>query len=155
MKIFKKKKKETVRNRRITVFLWHCFKKLQVKEKIKKGNEWADNHKKATATITISLLSTFLLIGVLTSIISIPNDTQENILDGIEDVQPMFQGIQRIQDAKSYQKEQISGLIHKGKKIKRDLDSLLQIKNKTHEDSTLILVNYKQLEIIARNLKNR
>ena len=75
-------------------------------------------------------------------------------MSGIEDVQPMFQAIQQIQDTKYNQKQQFSQLVMRGKEIRMDLDSLLQIKSKTHQDSVRILVSYRQLEIIARNLKD-
>jgi hypothetical protein len=75
-------------------------------------------------------------------------------MSGIAPVNPMFRGLQRIQDAKSYQVSQMEGLALKGKAIKHELDSLVSLPFKTKKDSTEIIIRYRQLEMIVRNLKN-
>ena len=42
----------------------------------------------------------------------------------------------------------------RGKEIKHELDSLVNIPLKTHDDSVQIVIKYKQLEMIVRNLEN-
>ena len=79
---------------------------------------------------------------------------RERIMSGIAPVNPMFRGLQRIQDAKSYQVSQMEGLALKGKTIKHELDSLVSLPFKTKKDSTEIIIRYRQLEMIVRNLKN-
>lgn len=153
----KQKQKKPSRFARLTsVFLWNCFKRAQLRERIAKANAWATAHKKQTAGITIGLLSFSLMLGVLSSIVSMKNSKSgDNPLNEIEDVNPMFQGIRQIQDAKSFQKEQVTDLLQKGKRLKTELDSLVAIEDKTHRDSVRIVVTYKQLDIIARTLKNK
>ena len=46
------------------------------------------------------------------------------------------------------------GLALKGKAIKHELDSLVSLPFKTKKDSTEIIIRYRQLEMIVRNLKN-
>lgn len=152
----KQKEKKPSRFARLTsVFLWNCFKRAQLRERIAKANAWAAAHKKQTTGITISLLSFSLLLGILSSMVSLKNSKSgDNPLNDIEDVNPMFQGIQQIQDAKSFQKAQVTDMVQKGKRLKQELDSLIAIEDKTHQDSVRIIVTYKQLDIIARNLKN-
>ena len=149
----KKKAKPSKAVRHTMVFLWKFFKHIQLREKFAKMQFWAENNKRQTAALTIGLLSVFLIVGILTSVLG-TNHSDEDIMSGIEDVQPMFQAIQQIQDAKYNQKQQFSQLVKRGREIRMDLDSLLQIKSKTHQDSVRILVAYRQLEIIARNLKD-
>ncbi len=149
----KKKAKPNKAVRQTTVYLWKLFKRIQLREKIAKLQCWAEKNRKQTAAITIGLLSFFLTVGILTSFIH-TDDGDKEIMSGIEDVQPMFQAIQQIQDAKYNQKLQFSQLVMRGKEIRMDLDSLLQIKSKTHQDSIRILIAYRQLEIITRNLKD-
>lgn len=155
MSLFKKKKdkKPSRAMRYFTVCLWRLFKKLQVRDRVIAANIWADSHRRETAFITIGVLSLSLLIGVITTLVGTDKGNDENFMNGIEDVQNMFQGFQQIQASKDYQKEQISALLLKGKVLKNELDSLLLIKDKTHEDTVQIAVKYKQLEIITRNLK--
>lgn len=151
----KKQKKPGRFARQTSVFLWNCFKRARLRERVAKANSWAAEHKKQTAGITIGLLSFSLLLGVITSLVSVKNSKMNaNPMNDIENVQPMFQGIQQIQDAKSRQKELVGNMVLKGKKLKYELDSLIAIKDKTHEDSLRLIVTYRQLEIIARNLKN-
>ena len=79
---------------------------------------------------------------------------EQNPLTGIEKVRPMFDGLQSIQDRKIYQIRQMEGLAARGQLIKKELDSLVKIPEKSHEDSVRIIVRYKQLEIIVGELKN-
>ena len=48
----------------------------------------------------------------------------------------------------------MEGLALKGKAIKHELDSLVSLPFKTKNDSTEIIIRYRQLEMIVRNLKN-
>lgn len=156
MKWFKKKdkkKKPSRATRYLTVCLWRLFKKIQLREKIAAANQWADSHRKQTAIITISVLSLSLVFGILTTIIS-SKDKSGNYMNSIEDIQGVFAGFQQIQNSKDYQKDQISDMLSRGKSLKNELDSLIRIQNKTHDDSSKIMVKYKQLEIITKNLKN-
>ena len=77
-----------------------------------------------------------------------------NFMSGIAPVNPMFRGLQRIQDAKSYQVSQMQGLALRGKAIKHELDSLVSLPFKTRKDSTEIIIRHRQLEMIVRNLRN-
>lgn len=152
----RKDKKASRPARHMTICIWKLFKQLQVREKVIKANIWADCHRKETTFITIGILSFSLVASVLSSLAAIKkeSDDKENFVSGIEDVQPLFQGLQQIQNSKDYQKEQISGFVLKGRILKNELDSLLRIRDKSHEDSLQIMIKYKQLEIITRNLKN-
>ena len=161
MKIFKNKQtpeykeKERYRLRRARIWGYKLGKKYGISEKIAKANAWADGNRKETAAITIACLTLLLVIGTISTFSEAGVDKQDsNFMSGIAPVNPMFRGLQRIQDAKSYQVSQMEGLALKGKTIKHELDSLVSLPFKTKKDSTEIIIRYRQLEMIVRNLKN-
>jgi hypothetical protein len=65
----------------------------------------------------------------------------------------MFIGMQRIQNAKAYQVNQVEEMARKGQILKHELDSLVRMPRKTHDDSLQIVIKYKQLELIVNNLE--
>ncbi len=161
MNIFKNKQtheykeKERYRLRRARIWGYKIGKKYAIGDKLAKANAWADGHRKETAAITIACLTLLLVIGTISTFSEAGEDKQDsNFMSGIAPVNPMFRGLQRIQDAKSYQVSQMEGLALKGKAIKHELDSLVSLPFKTKKDSTEIIIRYRQLEMIVRNLKN-
>ena len=150
----KKTARREARHIRLTrVFLWRLFRRHQVRERIEQANQWALRHKRHTAAITMGLLSLSLLIGILTTAFGDKEETEPSF-DGIAQVGPMFEGMRRINDNKGFQLSQVEQLSLKGKAIKHELDSLVSLPFKTKKDSTEIIIRYRQLEMIVRNLKN-
>ena len=104
--------------------------------------------------MTVGTLFMLLVIGSVMTLSG--NDEPEmNIIDGIAEVNPMFQGLQQIQDTKAYQLSQVEKLTVKGQSLKRELDSLIRMPVKSHEDSLQIIIKHRQLELIVNNLENR
>ena len=136
------------------LFLWYLFKKTRCRERIERANAWAEQNKGRTATMTVGTLFMLLVIGSVMTLSG--NDEPEmNIIDGIAEVNPMFQGLQQIQDTKAYQLSQAEKLTVKGQSLKRELDSLIRMPVKSHEDSLQIIIKHRQLELIVNNLENR
>ena len=145
-----KEAKRRRQERKLIVFFWKLFKQWEIRERIIKANHWASMHKKRTAVLTVSALSI-----ILTSLLSIKNEEREsNFMNEIENVQPMFQGIRQINNSKAVQQEEYAALINRGEKIKKELDSLIALPSKSHDDSLKILTDYKQLTIITNNINN-
>lgn len=156
MGLFRKKKKarESRHTRMFRLFLWYLFKKTRCRERIERANAWAEQNKGRTATMTVGTLFMLLVIGSVMTLSG--NDEPEmNIIDGIAEVNPMFQGLQQIQDTKAYQLSQMEKLTVKGQSLKRELDSLIRMPVKSHEDSLQIIIKHRQLELIVNNLENR
>ena len=156
MGLFRKKKKarESRHTRMFRLFLWYLFKKTRCRERIERANAWAEQNKGRTATMTVGTLFMLLVIGSVMTLSG--NDEPEmNIIDGIAEVNPMFQGLQQIQDTKAYQLSQMEKLTVKGQSLKRELDSLIRMPVKSHEDSLKIIIKHRQLELIVNNLENR
>jgi hypothetical protein len=83
------------------------------------------------------------------------DEPEMNVIDGIAEVNPMFQGLQRIQDAKAYQLSQVERLTMRGQALKQELDSLIRVPVKSHDDSLQIIIKHRQLELIVNNLEKR
>ena len=105
----KQKNKESKATRVFRIFLWKLFKKTQCRERIARTNRWAEQHKGRTAAMTIGSLLVMLVIGSLMTFME-ENEPQGNVIEGIAVVNPMFQGLQRIQDNKAYQLSQVESL---------------------------------------------
>ena len=80
-------------------------------------------------------------------------ENNRNFLYGVEPVESIFQGMQQIQNAKAYQISQLQRMAQRGQLLKHELDSLVQLPDKSHEDSMQIIIKYKQLELIVNNLE--
>ena len=119
-------------------FIRQLSMRWRVSERIEQANRWADAHRKQTVCLTISA----------------PKQG-ENMVGSIESVQPMFTELQRIQKVKDYHLRQMDGLALRGQHIKEELDSLVHLPIKTHGDSLRIIAKYRQLEMIAKNLKQQ
>lgn len=150
MKIFKKAKAK--KDAKIAKGIKSFLVKFKVKEKVAQANAWAEANKKRTSCITIGLLLLSLIVGSWLTLTATQNEAQ--MLSGLSDVKPMFEGMHRIQKVKNMQVEQTTEMTNKGKQLKHELDSLVALPVKTHKDSTDIIVKYKQLELVIKYLDN-
>ena len=155
MRFFRKKKKEKRKKdpkhiRVIRLMLWRLFKKIRLRKQVDKANVWATNHLPRTITFTIVALSLSLAIGVVLTVTEDDNPA-DPAFDEIASVTPMFEGMRRIQANKNYQMAQMEDLTYRGNDLKHELDSLIRIPNKSHDDSVQIVIKVKQLEIIVEN----
>ena len=125
----------------------------KVRERIDAANAWAVKHPKRTATMTIGALICSLCLGIVVSLYT--PQSSKDIVGEIENVQPMFAGLQSIQNGKNVQVHEVGQLALRGQRLKWELDSLVHIPVKTHQDSMLIISKYRQLEMIVANLKHQ
>lgn len=151
MKIFKRSKEK--KDATIAAGIKSLTDKLKLKDKIAKANQWADRHKKRVSLITIGTLMLSLVVGSWLTLTSTYNEA--DMMSGLSDVKPAFDGIRRIQRLKSLQVEQTTDLTNRGQRLKHDLDSLIRLPVKSHKDSMDIMVKYRQLEIVVDYLNNK
>ena len=151
MKIFKRTKAK--KDAKIAEGIKSLTDKFKLKDKIAKANQWADKHKKRVSVITISMLMLSLIIGTWLTLTSTYNES--DMMTGLSDVKPAFDGIRRIQRLKSMQVDQTLELTNRGQQLKHDLDSLVRLPVKSHKDSVDIMVKYRQLELVVEYLDNK
>ena len=73
----------------------------KIRERIDAANAWAVKHPKHTAAMTIGALVCSLCLGIVVSLYS--PQSSKDIVGEIENVQPMFAGLQSIQNGKNVQ----------------------------------------------------
>lgn len=151
MKIFKRTKAK--KDAKIAEGIKSLTDKFKFKDKIAKANQWADKHKKRVSVITISMLMLSLIIGSWLTLTSTYNEA--DMLSDFTEVKPAFDGIRRIQRLKSMQVDQTVELTNKGQQLKHNLDSLVRLPIKSHQDSVDIVVKYRQLELVVKYLDNK
>lgn len=155
MNIFKNKQtneykeKERYRLRKARVWGYKIGKKYGIGEKIAKANAWADGHRRKTAGILFSVNTCIYLIGFILCMSG--SEADGSIKDPMQDlaqIQPMFSQLHRIEDMKTVQKKTYVQLSHRAVKLKREVDSLMAMPGKTHQDSVLALQKYDELNTI-------
>ena len=155
MNIFKNKQtneykeKERYRLRKARVWGYKIGKKYGIGEKISKANAWADGHRRKTAGILFSVNTCIYLIGFILCMSG--SEVDGSIKDPMQDlaqIQPMFSQLHRIEDMKTVQKKTYVQLSHRAVKLKREVDSLMAMPGKTHQDSVLALQKYDELNTI-------
>lgn len=156
MKIFKNKQtpeykeKERYRLRKARIWGYKLGKKYGIGEKISMANAWADGHRRKTAGILFSVNTCIYLIGFVLCMSGSEADGS-SIKDPMQDlaqIQPMFSQLHRIEDMKTVQKKTYVQLSHRAVKLKREVDSLMAMPGKTHQDSVLALQKYDELNTI-------
>ena len=156
MNIFKNKQtneykeKERYRLRRARIWGYKMGKKYGIGEKIAKANAWADGHRRKTAGILFSVNATIYIVGFLLCMSG--NDASgKSIQDPMQDlaqIQPMFSQLHRIEDMKTVQKKTYVQLSNRAVRLKHEVDSLMAMPGKTHQDSVLALQKYDELKMI-------
>lgn len=127
--------------------------RFKLKERIEALNKLASLHPKRTAALTIGSLALSLAVNLMLS----SGDKSEAIPNfrNIADVQPMFEGMRQIQSAKTMGQRIVLDFVDEGQRLRRELDSLVALPDKTHKDSIRIIVGYKRLEKIVDKLKTQ
>ena len=156
MKIFRNKQtneykeKERYRLRRARIWGYKLGKKYGIGEKVAKANAWAEGHRRKTAGILFSVNTCIYLIGFILCMSGNQTDGS-SIKDPMQDlaqIQPMFSQLHRIEDMKTVQKKTYVQLSNQAVKLKREVDSLMAMPRKTHQDSVLALQKYDELKTI-------
>jgi len=157
MNIFKNKQtneykeKERYRLRRARIWGYKMGKKYGISEKIAKANAWADGHRRKTAGILFSVNFCIYIIGFMLCMSGNDAEGSGMIQDPMQDlaqIQPMFSQLHRIEDMKTVQKKTYVQLSNRAVRLKHEVDSLMAMPGKTHQDSVLALQKYDELKMI-------
>ena len=76
-------------------------------------------------------------------------------INGIASMEPLFQGFRTIQSNKGLHRVTMLELADSGRSIRRELDSLIAIRRKSHSDSLRIVRQYRRLENIVKFINNK
>ena len=82
------------------------------------------------------------------------SDKREPDVSSIAQLEPVFAGFRIIQANKSIHRSTLTELTHEGQLLREELDSLIAIPRKSHQDSIHIVQSYNRLESIVKSLQN-
>ncbi len=119
--------------------------------RIRMANRWAARHPKRTFGYVIGTLL-FILLGDV-AITGARLESNEPYISTIAQVEPIFSGFRNIQAGKETQRRQLVDMTDKGRRLHRQLDSLIAIPRKSHSDSIEIIRRYRSLEQIVKSPK--
>ena len=143
------KEKQRHRLRMARIWGYRIGKKYQIGDRINKANAWANAHRRKAVGITLAVNFCIYLIGF--AMCFADSKANNGITDPMQDfaaVQPMFAQIHHIHDMKQVEKSSFVALTGRVVKLKHEVDSLMDMPGKTHQDSILALEKYDELKMI-------
>ena len=120
--------------------------------RIRKVNSWATRHPRRTFGYVVGSLLMILVCDIIVT--GARMESQEPELQSIANVEPIFSGFRNIQANKEAQRRRLMEITGDGQAVKHELDSLIAIPRKSHDDSIGIIRRYRQLEQIVKSLKH-
>jgi len=155
----KKKKRDMPRYKRLLRYqCWELSKGLKLRERIGHANQWCLSHPRKFMGIVLGLSSLIIIYTLISVVVSfsVPQEGSQQdesfMTDKVESIQPTLDGMRKIDDTKKVVNIELKRLTDKGLQIKNELDSLLALENKSHEDSVRIVSDYRQLKDIVNFL---
>jgi len=130
--------------------------RLRLAGRIRLANIWARKHPKRTFACVTGVLSLLLVCSLVTGRGSSNRDSMvKPDINGIASMEPLFQGFRTIQSNKGLHRITMLELADSGRAIRRELDSLIAIRRKSHGDSLRIVRQYRRLENIVKFINNK
>lgn len=159
----KKKKKQPRYKRYVRLWCWRLSKALRLQDKVGTLNSWASKNPKIFFRSTVGILSFVVFTSVVSLGVSYLKEgmekkneptTQQEETFGDPMVMENINRFQQIDDNKKVIRNERKALTDKGLVIKHELDSLMALPEKTHDDSVQIVMRYNNLKTIVDFLKN-
>ena len=136
--------------------LGQAGERLRLAGRIRLANIWARKHPKRTFACVTGILSLLLVCSLVTGRdCSNGNSMVKPDINGIASMEPLFQGFRTIQSNKGLHRVTMLELADSGRAIRRELDSLIAIRRKSHGDSLRIVRQYRRLENIVKFINNK
>ena len=126
-------------------------RKYKLAARIRIANRWATRHPKRTFGYVVGTLLMVLVGDVMVA--GMRAEMKEPDVSTFANVEPVFNGFRTIQANKDVHRRTVLEMTAKGQIIKHELDSLIAIPRKSHNDSIRIIRQYGTLENIVKSLK--
>jgi len=127
--------------------------KYRLAGRIRLANIWARKHPRRTFAYVTGSLFFLLASTVLIDGIGLQNNREPDV-SSIAQLEPVFAGFRTIQANKSIHRSTLTELTQEGQQLREELDSLIAIPRKSHQDSIHIVQSYNRLESIVKSLQN-
>ena len=152
MRIRKKLRESRLRTH-LQIRTWLQPKLGKAGERLRLANIWARKHPKRTFACVTGILSLLLVCSLVTGG-NKPDNADAHDISTIASMEPLFQGFRTIQSNKGLHRVTMLELADSGRAIRRELDSLIAIRRKSHGDSLRIVRQYRRLENIVKFINN-
>ncbi|MBF0945923.1 MAG: hypothetical protein HXK16_08810, partial [Alloprevotella sp.] len=93
---------------------------------------------------------------LVTTYYDFTNSTNEEVLpiQSLEEMSSLFSNKQRLDEIKQNHVEEVRSIFNEGQLLRKNLDSLMSLREKTHADSLEIYRQHKQLSTIVHYLND-
>lgn len=115
-------------------------------------NRWAGKHPYQFFGLTFCSFGIILLMTFIPGQSDGTNIPLKDELQSVPNVNRSLNQLQAIQSVKDRQSKEVAQLIYDGARIRKQLDSLIAIPQKSHKDSLEIVRKHKQLKIIVNTI---
>ena len=117
---------------------------------------YVDTHPRKSVVAILGTMVLMLLLTLVTTYYDFTNSANEEVLpiQSIEEMSSIFSNKQRLDEIKQNHVEEVRSIFNEGQLLRKNLDSLMSLREKTHADSLEIYRQHKQLSTIVHYLND-
>lgn len=141
-------------------YLGKNFQNWEFRKKLRKQMErlqaYVDTHPRKSVVAILGTMVLMLLLTLVTTYYDFTNSANEEVLpiQSIEEMSSIFGNKQRLDEIKQNHVEEVRSIFNEGQLLRKNLDSLMSLREKTHADSLEIYRQHKQLSTIVHYLND-
>lgn len=141
-------------------YLGKNFQSWEFRKKLRKQMErlqvYVDTHPRKSVVAILGTMVLMLLLTLVTTYYDFTNSTNEEVLpiQSLEEMSSLFSNKQRLDEIKQNHVEEVRSIFNEGQLLRKNLDSLMSLRKKTHADSLEIYRQHKQLSTIVHYLND-
>ena len=117
---------------------------------------YVDTHPRKSVVAILGTMVLMLLLTLVTTYYDFTNSANEEVLpiQSMAEMSSIFSNKQRLDEIKQNHVEEVRSIFNEGQLLRKNLDSLMSLREKTHADSLEIYRQHKQLSTIVHYLND-
>ena len=117
---------------------------------------YVDTHPRKSVVAILGSMVLMLLLTLVTTYYDFTNSANKEVLpiQSLEEMSSLFSNKQRLDEIKQNHVEEVRSIFNEGQLLRKNLDSLMSLREKTHADSLEIYRQHKQLSTIVHYLND-
>lgn len=133
---------------------WGFRKKLR--KQMERLQAYVDTHPRKSVVAILGTIVLMLLLTIVTTYYDFTNSANEELLpiQSMAEMSSIFSNKQRLDEIKQNHVEEVRSIFNEGQLLRKNLDSLTSLREKTHADSLEIYRQHKQLSTIVHYLND-
>lgn len=141
-------------------YLGKNFQSWGFRKKFRKQMErlqvYVDTHPRKSVAAILGTMVLMLLLTLVTTYYDFTNSANEEVLpiQSLEEMSSLFSNKQRLDEIKQNHVEEVRSIFNEGQLLRKNLDSLMSLREKTYADSLEIYRQHKQLSTIVHYLND-